>query len=57
MSENLLEDQSVVDQAKQGMIDGDQLFDYYLGYLTDPSITNHYQPVQDYAVPFARAGG
>ena len=55
--ENLLEDQSVVDQAKQGMIDGDQLFDYYLGYLTDPSITNHYQPVQDSQVPFARGWG
>ena len=55
--ENLLEDQSVVDQAKAGMIDGDQLFDYYLGYLTDPSITNHYQPVPDSEVPFARGWG
>ena len=37
--ENLLEDHSMVDQAKARMINGDQLFDYYLGYLTDESVT------------------
>jgi pimeloyl-ACP methyl ester carboxylesterase len=55
--ENLLEDQSVVDQAKQGTATPQRLFDYYLGYLTDSSITDHYQPVQDAAVPFARGWG
>ena len=45
--ENQLEDQSVVDQAKQGEATPQQLFDYYLGYLTDPSITNHFQPIPD----------
>ena len=55
--ENLLEDQSVVDQAKQGTATPQRLFDYYLGYITDSSITDHYQPVQDSAVPFARGWG
>jgi pimeloyl-ACP methyl ester carboxylesterase len=55
--ENLLEDHSMLDQAKARMINGDQLFDYYLGYLTDSSITNHYQPVPDDQVPFARGWG
>ncbi|MDX6581223.1 MAG: hypothetical protein QOI10_407 [Solirubrobacterales bacterium] len=55
--ENLLEDQSMVDQAKAGLINGDQLFDYYLGYITDSSITTHYQPVADSEVPFARGWG
>jgi len=55
--ENLLEDQSVVDQVKQGTATPDQMFDYYLGYITDSSITNHYQPVPDSSVPFARGWG
>ena len=55
--ENLLEDQSVVDEVKQGTATPDQMFDYYLGYIADSSITTHYQPVQDSAVPFARGWG
>jgi len=55
--ENLLEDQSVVDQAKQGKATTQRLFDYYLGYLNDPSVTSHYQPVNDADVPFAREWG
>jgi pimeloyl-ACP methyl ester carboxylesterase len=55
--ENQLEDHSMVDQAKARMINGDQLFDYYLGYLTDSSITTHHQPVPDSEVPFARGWG
>ena len=47
----------MVDQAKQGEATPQQLFDYYLGYLTDPSVTNHYQPVPDSTVPFARGWG
>ena len=45
--ENLLEDQSVVDEVKEGTATTKQLFDYYLGYLNDPSVTTHYQPVAD----------
>jgi pimeloyl-ACP methyl ester carboxylesterase len=33
------------------------MFDYYLGWLADSSITEHYQPVSDANVPFAREWG
>jgi hypothetical protein len=55
--ENQLEDHSVVDQAKAGEASPSELFDYYLRYLSDPSITEHYQPVADEEVPFARGWG
>ncbi|MQA73820.1 MAG: alpha/beta fold hydrolase [Solirubrobacterales bacterium] len=55
--ENQLEDQSVVDEAKQGTATTQRLFDYYLGYLTDPSVTDHFESVPDSAVPFARDWG
>ncbi len=55
--ENLLEDHSVVDEVKDGTATTQQLFDYYLGYLTDPSVTDHYQAVPDSAVSFAREWG
>ncbi len=55
--ENQLEDHSVADQAKRGAATTQRLFEYYLGYLTDPSITDHYQPVPDSSVPFARGWG
>src|SRR5262245_52008279 len=35
--ENLLEDHSVLDQAKDGLVSGQGLFDYYLGWLTNSS--------------------
>jgi pimeloyl-ACP methyl ester carboxylesterase len=55
--ENLLEDHSVLDQAKAGLVTGQQLFDYYLGWLTDPSITTHFQFIPDADVTFAREWG
>ncbi len=55
--ENLLEDQSQLNLAKEHKVSVTQMFDYYLGYLSDPSITNHIHPVQDSAVPFARQWG
>jgi pimeloyl-ACP methyl ester carboxylesterase len=55
--ENLLEDQSELNLAKQGKVSATQLFDYYLGYLADPSVTRHIQPVPDSSVPFARQWG
>jgi pimeloyl-ACP methyl ester carboxylesterase len=55
--ENLLEDQSVLDLAKQGKATSQELFDFYLGWLTNPAITNHFAPVPDSAVPFARGWG
>jgi pimeloyl-ACP methyl ester carboxylesterase len=55
--ENLLEDQSVLNLAKEGKATAKQMFDYYLGFLADSSITHHIQPVQDSSVGFARQWG
>ena len=55
--ENFLEDQSMLNAYKRGAVTDRQFFDYYLGYLSDPSVTNHLHPVQDSQVPFARQWG
>jgi pimeloyl-ACP methyl ester carboxylesterase len=55
--ENLLEDQSVLEQAKEGKATPQRLFDYYLGWLTDSSITNHFRLIPDSQVGFARDWG
>jgi pimeloyl-ACP methyl ester carboxylesterase len=55
--ENQLEDQSVFDQAKQGQVSTQRMFDYYLGYLNDPTITDHFQNIPDADVAFARDWG
>jgi pimeloyl-ACP methyl ester carboxylesterase len=55
--ENQLEDQSVFDQAKQGDVTTQRMFDYYLGYITDNSITDHFQSIPDSDVAFARGWG
>jgi pimeloyl-ACP methyl ester carboxylesterase len=55
--ENQLEDHSVVDEAKAGEASSEELFEYYLGYLSDPSVTDHYQSVADSEVPYAREWG
>jgi len=55
--ENLLEDQSVLNQAKKGKATPKQLFDYYLGFVTDQSITKHFQFIPDSDVAFARDWG
>ncbi len=55
--ENLLEDQSELNLYKQNKISSTQLYDYYLGYLTDKSITHHTQSVPDSSVEFAKDWG
>jgi pimeloyl-ACP methyl ester carboxylesterase len=55
--ENMLEDQSMLNRAKAGQATATQVFDYYLGYLSDPSVNQHIQPVPDASVPFARQWG
>ena len=55
--ENLLEDHSALNRAKTGHITGQQLFDYYLGWLTDSSITAHFQFIPDAQVAYARRWG
>ena len=55
--ENLLEDQSELNLYKEHKASSTQLFDYYLGYIKDPSITHHYQPVANSTVDFAKQWG
>jgi pimeloyl-ACP methyl ester carboxylesterase len=55
--ENLLEDQSELNLFKEGKATATQLFDFYLGYLKDSSITHHYQVVAKAAVSFAKQWG
>jgi hypothetical protein len=55
--ENLLEDHSRLDLAKAGTIGGQELFDYYLGFLTNPSVTPHFEFIDDADVAFARGWG
>jgi hypothetical protein len=43
--EGALQDTSVITSALAGTTTYQQAFDYYLGWLSDPSITDHYQPL------------
>lgn len=55
--ENLLEDQSELNLYKDHKTTTTHLFDYYLGYLKNSSITHHYQPVANSTVEFAKQWG
>ena len=56
--ENALEDTSYMVKALKGEITGQQLFDYYLGWIGhDPPISPHYQAVPDAKVQFAKKWG
>ncbi len=55
--ENLLEDQSVFNRLKTGKATPKQAFDYYLGWLENRSITNHFRMIPDASVAFARGWG
>jgi hypothetical protein len=55
--ENLLEDHSMFNRAKAGTATPMQVFDYYLGHLTDPSITRHFRSIPTERVAFARRWG
>ena len=55
--QNLLEDQSELNQFKEGKATATQLYDYYLGYLKDPSITDHFQLIPSSSVEFAKQWG
>jgi hypothetical protein len=55
--ENLLEDQSVLDRAKAGKATPQEVFDYYLGFLKDPSVTSHVRLIPDAEVGFAKQWG
>ena len=55
--ENLIEDQSELNLAKQGKATPTDLYNYYLGYLKNPKITKHMQipPASQFA--FAKQWG
>lgn len=55
--ENMLEDHSVLDLAKTGKATAQQLFDYYLGWLDDSSISPHFRLIPDSEVGYAREWG
>ena len=54
--ENLLEDQSELNLYKEHKATTMQLYNYYLGYIKDPSITHHYQTVANSSVNSASSG-
>jgi pimeloyl-ACP methyl ester carboxylesterase len=55
--ENLLEDHSVFNRAKNGKATPQQVFDFYLGWLTNSSITEHFQLIPDADVAYAKEWG
>ena len=55
--ENMLEDQSRLDQAKAKKITPKAAFDYYLGWLADNSITTHFQFIPNDTVTYAKQWG
>jgi pimeloyl-ACP methyl ester carboxylesterase len=54
--ENLLEDHSVFNRVKAGTATEQETFDYYLGWLTNPSITNHFRFISE-DVSYAKQWG
>lgn len=52
-----LEDTSVFEQALAGKVTPKAMFDYYAGWLADPSITTHYQPPDASKLTFAADWG
>ncbi len=55
--ENLVEDQSELNLAKRGKVSGTGLFDYYLGYIANPSVTKHVIIPAPSAFRFAKGWG
>ncbi len=55
--ENLLEDQSVLNRAKRGKATATQLFDYYLGFITNSSVKSHVKFLAATDDPFAKRWG
>jgi pimeloyl-ACP methyl ester carboxylesterase len=55
--ENLLEDQTELDAFKQKKATGPQLYNYYLGFLKNSAITQHFKMIADASVAFAKQWG
>jgi pimeloyl-ACP methyl ester carboxylesterase len=52
-----LEDTSVFEQALAGTVTPKAMFDYYAGWIADPTITPHYQPPDPATLTFAADWG
>ena len=55
--ENLLEDHKLLDRAKARKATAKGLFDYYLGWLGDRSVTDHVRLIPDAEVAYAKGWG
>lgn len=55
--ENLLEDQSVAQKAKDGKASPQRLFNYYLGWITNSGVKKHFQLIPDSTVAYAKKWG
>ena len=55
--ENLLEDHSYLEKYANGEISNQETFDYYLGWITDPSISPHFTPKTTAETEFAKNWG
>ncbi|MGI9556460.1 MAG: alpha/beta hydrolase [Solirubrobacterales bacterium] len=51
------EDTSMFERALAGEATPQEAFDYYLGWLLNPAITERFQPLDESTVPFARKWG
>ena len=55
--ENQLEDHSVLNRGKRDKVTSQRVFDYYLGWLADSNIEDHFELIPDAEVEFARGWG
>lgn len=55
--ENLLEDHSYLEKYVEGEASNQEVFDYYLGWIADPSITTHFVPKTTAETEFAKQWG
>jgi pimeloyl-ACP methyl ester carboxylesterase len=55
--ENLLDDESLLNQAKEGKASTEKVFNYYLGYLDNKSVKHHFQFIPDSTVEYAKRWG
>jgi hypothetical protein len=55
--EGALQDDSLIQSVLDGKATYQQAFDYYLGFLSDPSITDHYQPLKASQFTFVQQWG
>jgi pimeloyl-ACP methyl ester carboxylesterase len=55
--QNLFEDQALLTRAKGHGATAQQVYNYYFGYLTNPSITHHFVPFPNSQAQFAKQWG